>query len=500
MVMSEPFYTIVVPALVLGPDRQSQAAIDIGHNPIDLPYGFCIDFWFKPIEYPSRPSQVGKIFTAYLENTEGAKRELVLWLHENSVFPELYFQGGEKIDVPPLQEWTRLSYTYKKGELNHTWWRGDAYASGGKGGFRDEGYRLTKLVFCAENLAQYAFAEIRLWNRAAIMHELGDYRYFLPSTYSSFAGYWSLDEGTGSLMVDKSEHGNDGMIHGAEWQLASGLIMRVAGIQAGGERVVSSKGKSALAPDAPRAKWVFPFPNEDQFISALDEVLKARQRLVQKRDNELQKLRQDLAKLEEKRNEEETRLTTKQHTLVEKEQEYLKIVNDKKADVEKEKAKVLANIASSQKLRLKDFIIRLQEDIALGRKKLREGYGGLYGLDSINLEVKMVPGVGGIGMHLPNPKDGVDPNRLSTLKLRFRASKVEEEAEGELATVPWLEDSTEGFAQRKLAEAGFRAEVVYQEVADATKAGRVLRLIYDAKNGNHAEPNSVVTVVVGRYQ
>jgi beta-lactam-binding protein with PASTA domain len=66
--------------------------------------------------------------------------------------------------------------------------------------------------------------------------------------------------------------------------------------------------------------------------------------------------------------------------------------------------------------------------------------------------------------------------------------------------VPWLEGGTEDFARRKLAQAGFRVDVVYQEVVDPVKDGRILAQIYDAKEGGQAELDSVVTLVIGRRQ
>lgn len=167
------------------------------------------------------------------------------------------------------------------------------------------------------------------------------------------------------------------------------------------------------------------------------------------------------------------------------------------------KTEILENIKSSQDIPLEDFILRLQEDLARGRASIREHYGRVYGMDSVSVDVKMVPGVGGVGLRLPKPdarEAAIDPNRLSTLKLRFRASKVEEEAEVELATVPWLEGNTEDFARRKLREAGFRVDVVYQVVTDLQQHGRILMQLYDAKEGNQAALDSLVTLVVGRFQ
>ncbi len=179
---------------------------------------------------------------------------------------------------------------------------------------------------------------------------------------------------------------------------------------------------------------------------------------------------------------------------------------DKRAQVERrreairsEQQTILAAIESSQKIHLRDFIVRLQEDLTRGRQRIRQEFGQIHGLDTVSMEVKVVPGVGGVGLHLPDPALRVDSARLSTLKLRFKVAPEEDEGEAKWATVPPLEGSTEEFARRKLAQAGFRVEAVYQEVADATAEGRVLAQLYDAR-GSEAQLGSIVTLVVGQRQ
>ena len=121
-------------------------------------------------------------------------------------------------------------------------------------------------------------------------------------------------------------------------------------------------------------------------------------------------------------------------------------------------------------------------------------------MDRVSVDVKMVAGVGGVGLPLPKQEAGVDPNRLSTLKLRFRANKEEEEAEGELVTVPWLEGNAQEFARHKLGEIGLRVDVVYQVVTEPSQHGRIVEQIYEANEDRQAALDSVVTLVVGRFQ
>ena len=193
------------------------------------------------------------------------------------------------------------------------------------------------------------------------------------------------------------------------------------------------------------------------------------------------------------------KLETAGTSLKEVEQDKRKQIETRRREIQSQQQKILAGIVSSQKIHLKDFILRLQEDLTRGRERVRKDYGRIYGLDTVSMEVKVMPGVGGIGLHLPDPGLHVDPRRLSTLKLRFGAAAEEEVEEPKWAPVPPLEGSTEDFARRKLGEVGFRVDVVYQEVAEATGDGRVLAQIFDARGGE-AQLGSIVTLVVGERQ
>ena len=182
-----------------------------------------------------------------------------------------------------------------------------------------------------------------------------------------------------------------------------------------------------------------------------------------------------------------------------------------KFDVDRERAvqdvrvrmqKILDEQSSSQRIRLKDFILQLQEDLARGGKRIGTELGRDYGLDNVDMEVKMIPGVGGVGLHLPDVDQPVDPDRLSTLKLRFTAVAAEDEKKTQWAQVPFLEGATEGFALRALSQAGFGTDLVYQEVEDEALHGRVLALLFapGPGAGNQARLESTVTLVIGQHR
>ena len=166
---------------------------------------------------------------------------------------------------------------------------------------------------------------------------------------------------------------------------------------------------------------------------------------------------------------------------------------------ERRRREIVDPIWASPKIDLKDFIVQLQADLSRGRDRIRREHGRVVGLDAVSVDVKVIPGVGGIGLLLPDPAAPIDPGRLSTVKLRFRAVPPEDEDKRTWAAVPALEGATEEFGRRKLENAGFRVSAVYQEVDDEAQDGRVLAQLYDkrAEDGltRHA---SVVTLVVGQ--
>jgi len=488
-------YSIVVPALVLRnrPGVQNEAIIDFGREPLELGNTFTIEFWFKPDVYPRAGAPACAVVTAYLTT----RRDLILWLQHNIIIPELYAKIGPRSNAPPQQKWTHIALAYNKGKLQITYWHAGQSLYEGSEDLRDESTLLTKLVLSAEHEADHSFAELRLWSAARSPKDLADFRQRpLDGNEPGLIGYWKLDEGSGIVMADSSSRGNDGRIQGGEWQRDSGLALQMGMAKAGGQRYSPVYLQAVLSGE--RAQWINP-PRLDPQIAHLERLLAVRQGVMAEENRQLQTRKSDLTSLEDAKVREEDHRSQKQRELDEELRQKLDAVKAQREEVEKRKKETLARIESSRRIHLKDFILRVQEKIACGREKIREQYGRVYGLDTVSMDVKVVPGVGGVGLHLPDPDTRIDPGRLSTLKLRFRAGPEGEE-KAKLSTVPWLEGGTEDFARRKLAQAGFRVDVVYQEVVDPVQDGRILAQIYDAKEGNQAELDSVITLVVGRRQ
>jgi hypothetical protein len=154
---------------------------------------------------------------------------------------------------------------------------------------------------------------------------------------------------------------------------------------------------------------------------------------------------------------------------------------------------------ASNSIHLGEFITHVQQDMEESRRRIRSRYARVYGLDSLSLDLKMIPGFGGVGLQLPDPKKKTDASRLSTLTLDFRARPGEEDATPINAWVPQLEGSTELFARRKLTEAGFKVETADQIVPEASgEHGRVLRQIYTETEKGKARLGSMIGLVIGR--
>jgi hypothetical protein len=496
--MYETPYAIVVPALVLRnrPGAQNEAIIDFERAPLEIGNLFCIEFWFKPVAYPQEDSWA--ILGACFQTAAGTKDELVLRLGAQHLSPFFQHHREPLPKVPPQGQWTHLALAYNRGQwLQAMYPHKEQKYYEGKAELVAKDYRLIWLRLLAMKSAENWFAELRLWSMARSPKELADFRQRpLDGNEPGLIGYWKLDEGSGILMADSSDCGNDGTIQGGEWQRDSGLALQIGVARSEGQRY-SVDGKAVIY-SGQRAQWIDP-PRLDPQIAHLERLLAARQGLMAEENRQLQTRKSDLASLEDAKVGEEDHRSQKQRELDEDLRQKLDAVRTQREEVEEQKKETLARIESSRRIHLKDFILRLQKYIARGREKIREQYGRVYGLDTVSMDVKVVPGVGGVGLHLPDPDTRIDPVRLSTLKLRFRAGPEGEE-KAKLSTVPWLEGGTEDFARRKLAQAGFRVDVVYQEVVDPVKDGRILAQIYDAKEGGQAELDSVVTLVIGRRQ
>lgn len=496
--MTEWAYTIVVPALVLrdSPGQRQSARIDFP-QPLSLGNSFGIEFWFKPDAYPREGAT--PVLIARLESANGSARDLVLRLDGQHITPEFQNYHGPLSKPPPLQRWTHIALLYQAGELRVIYWHeGRALLDEGVK-LEDEGYRLTALVLASENGATHLFAELRLWRPQRDPNSLAEYRERpLDGNEPGLIGYWKLDEGSGTLMVDF--RGNDGLIEGGGYVLDSGLALQMGSVVDIGSYRGSYGSRIQPADRPPRWKDPPPAAIQNRYLESLERLKDHEQyaafmeskALGPSLDTQFETTRDELAT-------QQAELEKKKALLEEARRRTGEEIGLRRQEIQQKQQDVVKAIESSQKIHLKDFILQVQDDLTRGRNRIRTEYGRVYGMDSISMDVKVIPGVAGIGLHLPDPGLHIDPGRLSTLKLRFRAGQAEEEEKAKWAEVPLVEGSTEDFARRKLSQAGFRVDVVYQEVVDATQEGRILGQIYDGK-GDQAQLGTVITLIIGQRQ
>lgn len=496
--MSEWPYTMVVPALVLrdSPGQRQSARIDFP-QPISLGNSFGIEFWFKPDAYPREGAT--PVLIARLESAKGGARDLVLRLDGQHITPEFQNYHGPLSKPPPLQRWTHIALLYQAGELRVVYWHeGRALLDEGVK-LEDEGYRLRALVLASENGATHLFAELRLWRPQRDPNSLAsDRERPLDGNEPGLIGYWKLDEGSGTLMVDL--RGNDGLIEGGGYVLDSGLALQLGSVvDIGSHR--NSHGYT-MQPADPPPRWKDPPPAavQNRYLESLER-LKNHEQYAAFMESQVQGplLDTQFKAARDEISAQQAELEKKKALLEEARRRTGDEIALRRQEIQQKQQDVVKAIETSQKIHLKDFILQLQDDLTRGRERMLTKYGRVYGLDTISMDVKVIPGVAGIGLHLPDPGLRIDPGRLSTLKLRFKARHAEEEEQAKWAAVPLVEGSTEDFARRKLSQAGFRIDVVYQEVADATQEGRILAQIYDAK-GDQAQLGAVITLIIGQRQ
>lgn len=462
---------------------------------VDLGNSWCIELWLRAEAYPQEDST--PVLVASLRRQDDEARDLVLRLDSRHLTPE--FQDFHGPLAPPLREgWTHVALLYTAGRLRLICWRNGASTFDDSVQLEDEHYRLQSIVLASENGACLLFADLRLWSPAPSEQALNANRERpIDRVDDALAGHWRLDEGFGTVMMDSTDRNNHGRIEGGEYLADSGLSLRIGTVVTSPSRTRMTDGRSVVQLGQ-QAHWKDEPPavvqerhldaveqDKEAVVAAVDESTPAR---LDELEAQITALRNELDDQESMLDEENAsfeKAWTRKNEAVERE----------RAEWDRRRRKILDRLASEQ-IHLKDFIVQLQDNLTRGRDRIRREHGSVVGFDTFSMDLKVLFGVGGVGLILPDPADAVDPGRLSTVKLRFRAApNDEEEGKPKRAPVPALVGNTEDFGRRKLAQAGFRVNVVYQEVSDPTQAGRILAQLHDAQDMPLA---SVITLVVGQ--
>jgi hypothetical protein len=158
-------------------------------------------------------------------------------------------------------------------------------------------------------------------------------------------------------------------------------------------------------------------------------------------------------------------------------------------------------ISKGAQVSLQEVIQRSNDEVTRAREVL-EAQGGTYRLGRVSLELKMVPGAGGVGLTFPDMKElaRLGNTSLSTLNVDFNPREQGDGAVVVKRLVPDVAGFTEVMARRKLAEAGYVVEVCYQAVA-AAEGGlqQIDRVVTQMPaKGVEAPPGSTVVLFIGK--
>ena len=480
--------------------------IDSGHasarfdKPLALNDAFAIEFWFRPDTIPN-PGFV-PVFSLILKRSTGSEHSLWTALRNGEAAFGCYPGGGYSGQSVRLdgKEWCHLSAVYSQGGAKLELTASVRGKAAEKRTLSYESRLFTDSVTChgldlgastqlfVTSLdARRAFADLRLWDRGRTPEDIAASQLArLVGNEPGLAGYWMLDEAEGDTFYDSSANDNDGrrITYGYEWERDSGLALVVGWVDDGrGEYLTDGKS--------------------DYLASKQIDYLQSKEQRVNEHHSKLAADRRTLAAAVEGKTKVEL---AAQRSVDERKERNDRAVAEREKALEKRRAEIgqlekdqLARIDASSKIHLGEFIERLEEDIERSRSRISTNYGRVYGLDDVGMDLRMIPGYGGVGLHLPDPQKRTDPARLSTLTVKFTARRREESIEPASASVPRLEGTTELFARRKLAEAGFKADAVYEAVDERSgQHGRVLRQIYTGIEQGKAKLGSVIGLVIGR--
>lgn len=445
---------------------------------------FTLEVWIRPDSIQGKRFVLGALFGGSRVSGDPASRmltasaylqPLLLWLEEGK---PVFSYGGSAVQGLSLtlkqEEWCHVAIVRSREQLRVTFRQGQQPPQSFNLSFLGvEALALQKLELGNVTEPGFsvpgfngAFAELRVWNTARTNQDIDNNRsQQLVGNEAGLVGYWMLDEGSGNILLDSSVNSNQGLVTGGSWELASLTI-------------TAADARVAFLRDTKMTelKKIYDQTQQKQKdLAAVVTQLEAEQR-------------QETAKYQQQDLE-------KKATLNQKEQAFA----TRRVEIEKAKAEKLQALTATRQITLANFIERLEDRLARSRAGLVGEHGrNVQGLDSVGMEVKMVPGYGGEGLQLPQPGMRTEPGRLSTLTLRLAARPGMEKVEPKLATVPEIEGTTEICARRVLGAAGFRVEVMYQAAERPEQHGRVLKLLYNEKEPGKAALDSIITLVIGQ--
>lgn len=315
--------------------------------------------------------------------------------------------------------------------------------------------------------AECLYAEVRLWNLSAKNYPYKQrvgHRFYrrLDGSEPGQIGYWKLAEGTGTELRDSGRSGTVGKLTGGTW---------IDAAESGLNLDCTLEDVQVLR-DAVRKK-------KEQYMG-IATAAAARNQEADLLDAQISAVRDEHDAMEKK-------LTGESENVLKQ-----------LSELEAEHLAWQTDIKEGGRVALDTFGKTVAEEVDRTSQRLDEAKS-LYSLQGVDLEVKMLPVQTAeeedFRVVFPAIDDpNVQSDQLSTISLNFATRpKARDRPQG---TVPDVQRYTELAARRRLAQDGFRVEVVDEAVAREEEVGRV--------RGQAPEPNSerpldsIVTLVVGR--
>lgn len=302
-------------------------------------------------------------------------------------------------------------------------------------------------------------SDIRLWEGAS---QQGQHEFRLDGREPGIIGYWKLDEGQGTRLMDSSQYGKNGTLTGGQWvnETESDLSLdcTLADVRDRRKEVNKKKaGRKAI----------------EQDIAALTQQKELLSTNIQQQQDERTRLDNEL-------NQQMQQSGTE---LAELEQEY-QTWND--------------DLAIGGQVALDAFNKSLAEEIDSVSDRLEQKQSP-YTLQSVSLDAKMLPvqktDEEDFRVLFPPLDDrSVQAHELSSLRLNF-ATRQSAPVKAS-ASVPDVRGLTEIAARRNLAVEGFQVEIFDQAVERDDEVGRVVEQVPSPEVD--VELNALVRLFVGR--
>ncbi|NUM46515.1 MAG: PASTA domain-containing protein [Anaerolineales bacterium] len=311
-------------------------------------------------------------------------------------------------------------------------------------------------------------AELRVWNTPRSLAEIHTFMLRrLNGDETGLVAYWKLNDGNVERAEDSSKNKLVGIQHGVDWT-PSELPLAI----------ITVEQEVQINLDA-----------------ELKKIRLERDDLRQQLENtqaQLEALTQQARALEQAL--EATRAAQTQELTQLQEEQRRKI-----AELEQQHTERLDSLSADGPVTLTNLIKNANDQITRAREELLK-QGGNYRLGRVTMELKMLPTAAGTSMIFPKPEEMGTIPELSSVNLDFAPKEVAETPRDLGVEVPDVKGYTELLAQRKLREAGFVMEVIYQAVTvEEGKPSMEDRVVNQTpKPKERAQPFSTITVFIGK--